>query len=108
MADAFIELQTQDTRRPWPCGMAGADARSRSGAPRQASGSKAGCACESAPRQASIEDVDYRHARRLGQRLFQAAAACAGSPSHRNLFVTGPCGVGKSWLSWRAGTEGLP
>jgi DNA replication protein DnaC len=49
--------------------------------------------------QASIEDVDYRTSRRLDKALFQQLAAGRWIVEHRNLLVTGPCGVGKSWLS---------
>ena len=49
--------------------------------------------------QASIEDVDYRAARRLDKALFQQLATCRWIAQHRGLLVTGPCGVGKSWLS---------
>src|SRR6476646_688400 len=49
--------------------------------------------------QASIEDVDYRAARRLDKALFQQLAAGRWIAEHRGLLITGPCGVGKSWLS---------
>src|SRR5450631_375707 len=49
--------------------------------------------------QAAIEDVDYRTPRRLDKALFQQLAAGRWIAEHRNLLVTGPCGVGKSWLS---------
>lgn len=49
--------------------------------------------------QAVIEDVDYRTPRRLDKALFQQLAAGKWIAEHRNLLVTGPCGVGKSWLS---------
>src|SRR6478672_7196539 len=49
--------------------------------------------------QAAIEDVDYRTPRRLDKALFQQLAASRWIAEHRNLLVTGPCGVGKSWLS---------
>ena len=49
--------------------------------------------------QASVEDVDYRTPRRLDKALFQQLAAGRWIAEHRNLLVTGPCGVGKSWLS---------
>jgi DNA replication protein DnaC len=49
--------------------------------------------------QAAIEDVDYRTARRLDKALFQQLATSRWIAEHRNLLVTGPCGVGKSWLS---------
>src|SRR6201997_4886345 len=49
--------------------------------------------------QAAIEDVDYRTPRRLDKALFQQLATSRWVTDHRNLLVTGPCGVGKSWLS---------
>jgi DNA replication protein DnaC len=49
--------------------------------------------------QASIEDVNYRAPRKLDKGLFQQLATCRWIGEHRNLLVTGPCGVGKSWLS---------
>ena len=49
--------------------------------------------------QAAIEDVDYRTPRRLDKALFQQLAAGKWIAEHRNLLVTGPCGIGKSWLS---------
>jgi DNA replication protein DnaC len=49
--------------------------------------------------QAVIEDVDYRTPRRLDKALFQQLTAGKWIAEHRNLLVTGPCGVGKSWLS---------
>src|ERR1700739_4852848 len=49
--------------------------------------------------QAAIEDVDYRTPRRLDKALFQQLAACRWIAEQRGLLVTGPCGVGKSWLS---------
>src|SRR5690242_2402805 len=49
--------------------------------------------------QASIEDIDYRAPRRLDKALFQQLATCRWIADHRNLLLTGPCGVGKSWLS---------
>ena len=49
--------------------------------------------------QAAIEDVDYRTSRRLDKALFQQLTAGKWIAEHRNLLVTGPCGIGKSWLS---------
>lgn len=49
--------------------------------------------------QAAIEDVDFRTPRRLDKALFQQLATCRWIAEHRGLLVTGPCGVGKSWLS---------
>ena len=49
--------------------------------------------------QAAIEDVDYRTPRRLDKALFQQLATCRWIAEHHGLLLTGPCGVGKSWLS---------
>jgi DNA replication protein DnaC len=49
--------------------------------------------------QAAIEDVDYRTPRRLDKALFQQLAAGKWIAERRNLLVTGPCGIGKSWLA---------
>jgi IstB-like ATP binding protein len=56
--------------------------------------SKFGCAgAKSRHGQAAIEDVDYRTPRRLDKALFQQLAAGKWIAEHRNLLVTGPCGV---------------
>ena len=49
--------------------------------------------------QATVEDVDYRTPRRLDKALFQQLITCRWIAEHRGLLITGPCGVGKSWLS---------
>jgi DNA replication protein DnaC len=48
--------------------------------------------------QAAIEDVDYRIARQLDKALFQQLATCRWIAEHRGLLISGPCGIGKSWL----------
>ena len=52
---------------------------------------------------ASIEDVDYRAHRGLDRALFLKLAACDWIRTRRNLIITGPCGVGKSWLACALG-----
>jgi DNA replication protein DnaC len=52
---------------------------------------------------ASVEDVDYRSHRGLDRALFLKLAACDWIRSRRNLLITGPCGVGKSWLACALG-----
>lgn len=47
----------------------------------------------------SVEDVDYRPARGLDRVLFQKLAAGDWIEAHDNLIITGPTGVGKSWLA---------
>jgi DNA replication protein DnaC len=52
---------------------------------------------------ASVEDVDYRAARGLDRALFLQLTTCAWIRARRNLLITGPCGVGKSWLACALG-----
>lgn len=52
---------------------------------------------------ASVEDVDYRAARGLDRALFLKLIACDWVRERRNLLITGPCGVGKSWLACALG-----
>jgi DNA replication protein DnaC len=100
MADAFIELQTQDHAKDlgpteWLALMLDREAAHR-GTQRFKSRLRT---AKLRHGQASIEDVDYRTPRRLDKALFQQLAAGRWIAEHRNLLVTGPCGVGKSWLS---------
>jgi DNA replication protein DnaC len=52
---------------------------------------------------ASVEDIDYHAARGLDRALFLKLAACDFIREQRNLLITGPCGVGKSWLACALG-----
>ena len=54
---------------------------------------------------ASIEDVDYRAARGLDRALFLKLSNCDWIREKRNLIITGPCGVGKSWLTCALGQK---
>ena len=52
---------------------------------------------------ASIEDVDYRTPRKLDKGLFKELAAGRWIENRQNLLITGPCGVGKTWLACALG-----
>lgn len=54
---------------------------------------------------ASIEDVDFRSPRRLDKALFQELATGRWIKEKRNLLITGPCGVGKTWLACALGKK---
>ena len=54
---------------------------------------------------ACIEDVDYRAPRRLDKALFQQLTTGQWITRKQNLIITGPCGVGKSWLACALGQK---
>jgi DNA replication protein DnaC len=54
---------------------------------------------------ASVEDVDYRTIRGLDRSLFLKLAGADWIRAKHNLLITGPCGVGKSWLACALGQK---
>ena len=50
-------------------------------------------------REASVEAIDFRRPRGLDRSEILSLAACQWVPRHHNLIITGPCGVGKSFLA---------
>ena len=100
MADAFVELEAQEcatelSHAEWLGLLIDRETAQRSTKRLQAR-LKAARLRHS---QASVEDVDYRTPRKLDKALFQSLATCRWIAEHRNLLVTGPCGIGKSWLA---------
>ncbi len=55
--------------------------------------------------QAAVEDVDTRSKRRLDKVLFRELATCRWIRQSRNLIITGPCGIGKTWLACALGQK---
>lgn len=49
--------------------------------------------------QACLEDIDYKHTRQLDRSLMQSLAGCKWIREHHNLIITGPTGVGKTYLA---------
>lgn len=47
----------------------------------------------------SVEDIDFRHRRGLDKSLVARLADCSWIKEHTNLIITGPTGVGKSYLA---------
>ena len=46
-----------------------------------------------------IEDIDFRHPRGLDKSLVMRLADCEWIKEHHNLIITGPTGVGKTYLA---------
>ena len=49
--------------------------------------------------QACVEDIDYRHRRGLDRRLMQELATGQYLRDKLNVLITGPAGVGKTWIA---------
>ena len=54
---------------------------------------------------ATIEDIDFKTPRGLDRALFLKLATGGWIKAHQNLIITGPCGVGKSWLACALGNK---
>lgn len=48
---------------------------------------------------ACFEDINYRHPRGLNKTAFAALSSCEWVREHLNVLITGPTGLGKSWLA---------
>ena len=48
---------------------------------------------------AALEDIRYQNRRGLDKALIQSLAACQWVREHLNVLITGPTGVGKTWLA---------
>ena len=49
--------------------------------------------------QATVEDIDYQHPRDLDKSVIRTLASCQWIRSHQNVIITGPTGIGKTYLA---------
>jgi DNA replication protein DnaC len=47
---------------------------------------------------ACMEDIDYRHPRHMDRSVMQRLATCRYIEGHDNVIITGPTGIGKTWI----------
>jgi DNA replication protein DnaC len=52
---------------------------------------------------ACLEDIDYRHPRDLPKAVIRELSTTGWIDAHRNVFFTGPTGIGKSWIACALG-----
>ena len=52
---------------------------------------------------AALEDIDWRAPRGLDKSVVLALGSCQWIAQHQNCLITGPTGVGKSWLACALG-----
>src|SRR5262245_21004580 len=52
---------------------------------------------------ACIEDIDYRHPRGLDKALMTRLVTCQWVQDRQNILITGPTGIGKTWLACALG-----
>ena len=52
---------------------------------------------------ACLEDIDYRHPRGLDKALMMRLATCQWVRERHNVLITGPTGIGKTWLACALG-----
>ena len=54
---------------------------------------------------ACIEDLDYRHPRGLDKPLMTRLALCQWIRDRHNVLITGPTGIGKTWIACALGQK---
>ena len=56
----------------------------------------------------SHEDIDYRYPRGLDKPLLMRLASSQWLREHRNVLITGPTGIGKSWIACALAQKAWP
>jgi DNA replication protein DnaC len=47
---------------------------------------------------ATIEDINYRHARQLERSMIRSLSSCDWVRQHHNVLISGPAGIGKTYI----------
>ena len=55
--------------------------------------------------EANIMDINYTSGRKLNKELIRRLATCEYISAHRNLFITGATGCGKTYMACAFGME---
>jgi len=55
--------------------------------------------------QAAMEDIDYRHARGINQQIMAELAGSQWMQAHRTVIISGPTGIGKSYIACALGNH---
>ncbi len=106
MADAFAELSAQDAARDMSHAEWLGLLLDRESANRTTKRYKTRLrAAKLRHANASIEDIDYRSPRKLDKALMQQLATSRWIVDKRNLLITGPCGIGKTWIGCALGQK---
>lgn len=58
-------------------------------------------------RNACLEDIDYRPRRGLDKSVLLSLGQCYWIERHQHLLITGPTGVGKTWLACAFGMQAI-
>ncbi|RWO73700.1 MAG: AAA family ATPase [Mesorhizobium sp.] len=103
MATAFLELDAQSEARGLEHGEWLAMLLEREATMRRQKRFEARARAAKLRHDAQIENADFRAARGLDRNLFVALAGCDWIRKHHSLLITGPAGVGKSWLACALG-----
>ena len=57
------------------------------------------------PMAATVEEIDYKHPRGLAKPKMLELISCRWVANHRNLIITGPTGIGKTFLPCALGNK---
>ena len=57
------------------------------------------------PTPAVVEDIDYRHARKLQKSKVLELLSCHWVGAHQNIIISGPTGIGKTYLPCALGNK---